>query len=59
MIRQWERSDWQGEQTFAWSFAGHSLARHPDLLAVLAAVNDGRVKALTGTAGGSKTGSAS
>lgn len=44
MIRQWERSDWQGEQTFAWSFAGHGLAGHPGLLAVLRAFNDGRIR---------------
>jgi len=41
MIRQWQRSRWQGEQTFAWSFAGNSLASHPDLLAVLGALNHG------------------
>ena len=39
MIRQWQRSSWEGEQTFAWSFAGHSLASHPRLLAVLQALN--------------------
>jgi hypothetical protein len=42
MISQWERSDWQGEQTFAWNFAGHSLARQPGLLAVLRALNERR-----------------
>jgi len=44
MIGQWEHSDWQGEQTFAWSFAGHSLASHPRLLAVLRALNDHSIK---------------
>jgi phosphatidylinositol-3-phosphatase len=44
MIRQWERSDWQGEQTFAWSYAGHSLARQPALLAVLRALNSGTIR---------------
>ena len=41
MIRQWQKSDWQGEQTFAWSFAGHSLARRPRLLGVLRSLNRG------------------
>jgi hypothetical protein len=40
MIRQWERSRWQGEQTFAWSFDGNSLTRRPRLLAVLRALNE-------------------
>jgi hypothetical protein len=39
MIRQWARSDWQGEQTFSWSYAGQPLAGHPDLLAVLKSLN--------------------
>ncbi|MDA8322634.1 MAG: hypothetical protein M0030_22900 [Actinomycetota bacterium] len=43
MIRQWARSRWQGAQTFAWSYAGHSLARHPGLLAVLRAFNVGKI----------------
>jgi hypothetical protein len=42
MIGQWRRSRWQGEQTFAWAYAGHSLADHPGLLAVLRALNLGR-----------------
>lgn len=41
MIRQWQQSSWQGEQTFAWSFAGHSLAQRPGLLAVLRSLNRG------------------
>ncbi|GEM_PF-6379590 len=41
MIRQWERSGWSGEQTFAWSYAGSSLAGHPALLAVLRWLNGG------------------
>ncbi len=40
MVAQWQRSDWQGEQTFTWSLAG--LSRHPGLLTVLGAVNRGR-----------------
>jgi hypothetical protein len=44
MIRQWEQSDWQGEQTFAWSYAGRSLARHPALLAVLRVLNGGGIR---------------
>lgn len=42
MIGQWDRSDWQGEQTFAWSYLGWSLASHPGLLAVLKRLNLGR-----------------
>jgi hypothetical protein len=41
MISQWERSDWQGEQTFAWTFAGHELGHHPGLLALLKKLNLG------------------
>ena len=41
MIGQWERSRWQGEQTFAWSYQGWSLASHPSLLAVLKSLNLG------------------
>jgi hypothetical protein len=41
MIGQWQRSDWEGEQTFAWSFAGNSLASQPGLLAVLGTLNRG------------------
>jgi hypothetical protein len=41
MIGQWERSDWQGEQTFAWSYAGHQLALRPGLLAILRSLNRG------------------
>jgi hypothetical protein len=52
MIRQWEHSDWQGEQTFAWTFAGHSLARHPRLRAVLRALNRGSIKPSLAAAGG-------
>lgn len=43
MISQWARSRWQGAQTFAWSYAGHSLAHHPGLLAVLRAFNAGKI----------------
>ena len=39
MIWQWEHSRWQGEQTFAWSYQGWSLASHPALLAVLKSLN--------------------
>lgn len=35
MINQWRRSEWEGEQTFAWHYNGQSLAQRPDLLAVL------------------------
>ena len=41
MIGQWEQSRWQGEQTFAWSYQGWSLANHPGLLAVLKGLNLG------------------
>ncbi len=44
MIGQWEHSDWQGEQTFAWSYGGGSLAAHPRLLAVLRDLNLGRTR---------------
>ncbi|WP_163505810.1 hypothetical protein [Fodinicola acaciae] len=39
MIAQWQRSDWIGELTFSWSYAGGSLRDHPDLLAVLGRLN--------------------
>jgi hypothetical protein len=39
MIGQWERSRWQGEQTFAWSYLGWSLVSHPSLLAMLKSLN--------------------
>jgi hypothetical protein len=39
MVGQWEHSRWQGEQTFAWSYLGWSLASHPSLLAVLKSLN--------------------
>jgi hypothetical protein len=42
MIGQWEQSGWQGEQTFAWSYLGWSLASHPGLLAVLKSLNAGQ-----------------
>jgi hypothetical protein len=41
MIGQWEHSRWQGEQTFAWSYQGWSLASHPSLLSVLKRLNLG------------------
>jgi hypothetical protein len=40
MIAQWQRSDWQGQLTFAWEYKGRSLADHPDLLRVLKRLND-------------------
>lgn len=39
MIAQWQRSAWQGQITFAWSWAGGRLADHPDLLDVLRRLN--------------------
>lgn len=39
IIGQWQRSGWEGEQTFAWSYGGHSLSQHPDLLSVLGDLN--------------------
>ncbi len=42
MIGQWQASDWSGEQTFAWRWAGNSLTDHPDLLAVLKTLNTGQ-----------------
>ena len=50
MIGQWEHSRWQGEQTFAWSYQGWSLASHPGLLAVLKSLNAGDTAAAAGTA---------
>jgi hypothetical protein len=41
MIGQWERSDWQGEQTFSWNYAGHDLTRQRGLLAILKDLNLG------------------
>jgi hypothetical protein len=41
MIGQWQQSGWEGEQTFAWSYDGQSLAQHPGLLTVLRALNLG------------------
>jgi hypothetical protein len=43
MVGQWEHSRWQGEQTFAWSYLGWSLASHPSLLAVLKSLNLGLI----------------
>ena len=43
MIGQWDQSRWQGEQTFAWSYQGWSLASHPNLLAVLKSLNLGLI----------------
>jgi len=48
MIGQWEHSRWQGEQTFAWSYQGWSLASHPGLLAVLKSLNAGNTATATG-----------
>ncbi|GHF42903.1 hypothetical protein [Streptomyces griseosporeus] len=39
MIAQWQRSDWEGQLTFAWEYAGGRLADHPDLLKVLRRLN--------------------
>jgi hypothetical protein len=39
MFRQWQRSGWQGEQVFAWDYAGWSLPDHPALLALLGTLN--------------------
>jgi hypothetical protein len=41
MIRQWQRSSWEGEQTYAWSSGGHPLTERPGLLADLRALNLG------------------
>jgi hypothetical protein len=43
MIGQWEHSRWQGEQTFAWTYQGWSLASHRGLLAVLKSLNTGNI----------------
>jgi len=43
MIRQWQRSDWQGEQTYTWSQGAGSLASRPGLLAVLQQLNSGHL----------------
>jgi hypothetical protein len=43
MIRQWQHSRWQGEQVFAWDWAGWSLASHPGLLTVLRTLNSGQL----------------
>jgi hypothetical protein len=42
MITQWQRSRWEGEQTFAWDFGGYSLTSQPGLLSVLGALNRAR-----------------
>lgn len=39
MFRQWQRSGWQGEQVFAWDYAGWSLPDHPALLSLLGTLN--------------------
>lgn len=39
MIAQWQKSDWSGQITFAWSYAGGRLSDHPDLLSVLQRLN--------------------
>ncbi|MTD55142.1 hypothetical protein [Amycolatopsis pithecellobii] len=39
MIAQWQKSDWSGQLTFAWNYAGGRLTDHPDLLAVLQRLN--------------------
>jgi hypothetical protein len=50
MIRQWQRSGWQGEQTYLWSDGVNGLASQPGLLAVLGQLNTGQL-APTGPAG--------
>ena len=42
MVEQWSQTCWEGEQTFAWTYQGYSLAQHPRLLAVLAELNRSR-----------------
>lgn len=39
MITQWQHSDWEGELTFSWSYAGGRLVDHPELLDVLRRLN--------------------
>lgn len=39
MVAQWQKSDWSGQITFAWSYAGGRLSDHPELLAVLQRLN--------------------
>ena len=48
MIAQWQRSRWQGEQVFAWTYEGWSLAGHPGLLGKLRTLNLGGLRS-TGT----------
>lgn len=48
MIWQWERSRWEGEQTFAWTWRSSSLASQPSLLAVLSSLNTGQLKPPSG-----------
>lgn len=45
MIHQWQHSRWQGEQVFAWHYAGWSLEGHRGLLAVFTTLNSGRLDA--------------
>lgn len=39
MIAQWQKSQWSGQITFAWSYAGGRLSDHPELLAVIQRLN--------------------
>lgn len=39
MITQWQHSDWEGELTFSWSYAGGRLVDHPELLDILRRLN--------------------
>jgi hypothetical protein len=39
MIGQWQKSEWSGQITFAWNYAGGRLSDHPELLAVLQRLN--------------------
>ncbi|NIH80849.1 hypothetical protein [Amycolatopsis viridis] len=39
MIAQWQKSDWGGQITFAWSYGGGRLTDHPELLSVLQRLN--------------------
>lgn len=39
ILAQWQKSDWSGQITFSWSYAGGRLSDHPDLLSVLQRFN--------------------
>ena len=44
MIGQWQRSRWEGQQTFAWNWRGSELASQPTLLDVLSRFNTGQLR---------------